>query len=287
MRQNDRPAKRVSLRLGVKAGSLNEADDQLGLAHLIEHMAFNGSTHFKPGELVKYFETVGRAPRPARQRLHELRRDGLHVRRAERQAGNRRKGADRARRLRRRPVAVAAGSRQGTRRRGRGVARRARRRFADPRQAVSDSLLSLAVRGSAADWQAGHHPQRAGGAAARVLRHLVSPRSHGRDCGRRHRRGEDRAVDPDDVLADQGAGGRGQAAGPEGAAAQRAAGRGHDRSGGDAVDGLDRTETAAGERAPRGRLPPPADRAHGRTDDGRAARRHGAESRTPSSSAPA
>jgi len=59
VRQNDRPAKRVSLRLGVKAGSLNEEDDQLGLAHLIEHMAFNGSTHFKPGELVKYFETMG------------------------------------------------------------------------------------------------------------------------------------------------------------------------------------------------------------------------------------
>jgi len=59
VRQNDRPAKRVSLRLGVKAGSLNENDDQLGLAHLIEHMAFNGSAHFKPGELVKYFETAG------------------------------------------------------------------------------------------------------------------------------------------------------------------------------------------------------------------------------------
>jgi zinc protease len=59
VRQNNRPAKRVSLRLGVKAGSLNEADDQLGLAHLIEHMAFNGSAHFKPGELVKYFETMG------------------------------------------------------------------------------------------------------------------------------------------------------------------------------------------------------------------------------------
>ena len=59
VRQNDRPAKRVSLRLGVKAGSLNEAEDQLGLAHLIEHMAFNGSTHFKAGELVKYFESSG------------------------------------------------------------------------------------------------------------------------------------------------------------------------------------------------------------------------------------
>ena len=59
IRQNPRPAKRVSLRLAVKAGSLFEADDQQGLAHLIEHMAFNGSAHFKPGDLVAYFESVG------------------------------------------------------------------------------------------------------------------------------------------------------------------------------------------------------------------------------------
>jgi zinc protease len=59
VRQNGRPAKRLSLRLAVKAGSLNETDDQQGLAHLIEHMAFNGSTHFKPGELVSFFESIG------------------------------------------------------------------------------------------------------------------------------------------------------------------------------------------------------------------------------------
>jgi zinc protease len=59
VRQNSRPAKRVSLRLAVKAGSLNEADDQQGLAHLIEHMAFNGSEHFKAGEMFAYFERVG------------------------------------------------------------------------------------------------------------------------------------------------------------------------------------------------------------------------------------
>ena len=59
VRQNSRPATRVSLRLAVKAGSLNEADDQQGLAHLIEHMAFNGSTHFKAGEMFAYFERVG------------------------------------------------------------------------------------------------------------------------------------------------------------------------------------------------------------------------------------
>ncbi len=59
IRKNGRPEKRVSLRLAVKAGSLEEHDDQLGLAHLIEHMAFNGSTHFKAGEVFSYFERVG------------------------------------------------------------------------------------------------------------------------------------------------------------------------------------------------------------------------------------
>jgi zinc protease len=59
VRRNSRPANRISVRLAVKAGSLYEADDQQGLAHLIEHMAFNGSAHFKPSELVAYFESVG------------------------------------------------------------------------------------------------------------------------------------------------------------------------------------------------------------------------------------
>src|SRR5436190_19491213 len=59
VRKNSRPANRVLLRLAVKTGSLDEADDQQGLAHMLEHMAFNGSEHFKPGELVSYFESVG------------------------------------------------------------------------------------------------------------------------------------------------------------------------------------------------------------------------------------
>src|SRR5215471_3168814 len=59
IRKNARPEKRVSLRLAVKAGSIEESDDQLGLAHLIEHMAFNGSEHFKSGEVFSYFERVG------------------------------------------------------------------------------------------------------------------------------------------------------------------------------------------------------------------------------------
>ena len=59
IRQNGKPEKRVLLRLAVKAGSIDESDEQRGLAHMLEHMAFNGSTHFKPGELVSYLESIG------------------------------------------------------------------------------------------------------------------------------------------------------------------------------------------------------------------------------------
>jgi zinc protease len=59
VRRNTRPANRVLLRLAVKTGSLDEADDQQGLAHMLEHMAFNGSAHFPPGQLVSYFESTG------------------------------------------------------------------------------------------------------------------------------------------------------------------------------------------------------------------------------------
>jgi zinc protease len=59
IRQNPRPEKKVLLRLAVKAGSIDEADDQRGLAHMLEHMSFNGSAHFKPGELVSYLESIG------------------------------------------------------------------------------------------------------------------------------------------------------------------------------------------------------------------------------------
>ncbi|MGE3513234.1 MAG: M16 family metallopeptidase, partial [Vicinamibacterales bacterium] len=59
IRQNERPDNRLLLRLAVKAGSLDEADDQQGLAHFVEHMAFNGSAHFAPGELISFFESTG------------------------------------------------------------------------------------------------------------------------------------------------------------------------------------------------------------------------------------
>jgi zinc protease len=57
--ENNRPEDRVSVHLYVRAGSLNETDAQQGLAHFLEHMLFNGSTHFPPGELIRYFQSIG------------------------------------------------------------------------------------------------------------------------------------------------------------------------------------------------------------------------------------
>ncbi|HPW28248.1 MAG TPA: insulinase family protein [Rhodoferax sp.] len=59
IQKNNRPERRLELRLVVKAGSILEDEDQLGLAHFTEHMAFNGSTHFKKHELVSYLQSIG------------------------------------------------------------------------------------------------------------------------------------------------------------------------------------------------------------------------------------
>ncbi len=56
---NTYPKDRVSMHLNVQAGSLHETDGQQGIAHFLEHALFNGSEHFKPGELVKYFQRIG------------------------------------------------------------------------------------------------------------------------------------------------------------------------------------------------------------------------------------
>lgn len=57
--ENREPNDRVSMHLNVQAGSLHETEDQRGLAHYLEHMLFNGTEHFPPGELVKYFQRIG------------------------------------------------------------------------------------------------------------------------------------------------------------------------------------------------------------------------------------
>ena len=59
IRKNNKPENRAELRLAVKVGSTQEDDDQLGIAHFVEHMAFNGTENFEKSELVDYLESVG------------------------------------------------------------------------------------------------------------------------------------------------------------------------------------------------------------------------------------
>jgi zinc protease len=59
VRRNTRPENRAVLRLVVNAGSVLEDEDQLGLAHFLEHMAFNGTESFEKQEIVDYLERIG------------------------------------------------------------------------------------------------------------------------------------------------------------------------------------------------------------------------------------
>ncbi len=59
IRHNSLPEKRVEMRLVVNAGSVLEDADQLGLAHFMEHMNFNGTKRFPKNELVSYLQSIG------------------------------------------------------------------------------------------------------------------------------------------------------------------------------------------------------------------------------------
>ncbi len=59
IRENRKPEARAELRLVVNAGSVLEDEKQLGLAHFVEHMAFNGTRNFEKQELINYLESIG------------------------------------------------------------------------------------------------------------------------------------------------------------------------------------------------------------------------------------
>ena len=59
IRHNEEPKDRLELRLAVNAGSIMEDDDQQGLAHLLEHMCFNGTQHFEKSAIVDFIESTG------------------------------------------------------------------------------------------------------------------------------------------------------------------------------------------------------------------------------------
>lgn len=59
VRANSEPENRAELMLVVKTGSVDEDNDQQGLAHFCEHMSFNGTKNFPKHELINYFESIG------------------------------------------------------------------------------------------------------------------------------------------------------------------------------------------------------------------------------------
>lgn len=59
--ENDTPSGTAAIRMHIDAGSTTEADDQRGLSHFLEHMAFNGSENVPEGEMIKILERYGLA----------------------------------------------------------------------------------------------------------------------------------------------------------------------------------------------------------------------------------
>ena len=59
IQRNTEPQNRAELRLVVDAGSVLEENDQLGLAHFVEHMLFNGTERFEAQEIVNFMERIG------------------------------------------------------------------------------------------------------------------------------------------------------------------------------------------------------------------------------------
>ena len=59
IQKNDQPEKRADFYIAQKVGAILETPEQSGLAHFLEHMAFNGTTHYPGDQLKQYLETIG------------------------------------------------------------------------------------------------------------------------------------------------------------------------------------------------------------------------------------
>ena len=59
IRHNEEPEKKVNFYIAQKVGSIQEEDNQRGLAHFLEHMCFNGTEHFPGKSLINYLESIG------------------------------------------------------------------------------------------------------------------------------------------------------------------------------------------------------------------------------------
>ena len=59
IRHNEQPKQRAEFHIAQSVGAILEEDNQNGLAHFLEHMAFNGTQHFEGKGIITYFESIG------------------------------------------------------------------------------------------------------------------------------------------------------------------------------------------------------------------------------------
>jgi len=59
LQKNSIPENQIQMRMVIKAGSILETEKQRGFAHFLEHMVFNGSTHFPDNTLIDYLQSIG------------------------------------------------------------------------------------------------------------------------------------------------------------------------------------------------------------------------------------
>ena len=78
IRHNEEPKGRAEFYIAQKVGSMQEEDSQQGLAHFLEHIAFNGTKNFPGKGIINFLESIGASFGGEYQRLHQLRQDGLH-----------------------------------------------------------------------------------------------------------------------------------------------------------------------------------------------------------------
>ena len=271
----------MQLQLAVKAGSVDEEDDQQGLAHFLEHMAFNGTKRFKPGELIAALESTGARLGPHVNAYTSFDETVYMFELPDRQAGARRKGPAGAGGLRRRHEprsrsrstrSAASSSRNGAAASApaRGCAT-SRFRSSTTSPSTPNGCRSASRRFSRASSRSGCAPSTRSGTAPTAWRVV--------------------AVGDIDVAADGGAGRKRvrraltkpAAAAPRphlrGAAADRAAGQDGDRSRSDAVIGLVDQQAAADAGGNGRRLPPRPGAPAGVPDAERAIRRAVAQAR--------
>jgi hypothetical protein len=186
IQKNTRPERKLELRLVVKAGSILEDEDQQGLAHFVEHMAFNGIDQLPEARAGRLPAVDRRQVRRRPECLHLLRRNRLRAADPDRPSGERGQGVPGAGRLGARHHLRRSRDRQGARHRARRTAARQRRGDRIGKQLCRRSSTARAMPSACRSGRKKSCAASARGAAP-LLPRLVPARPDGGGRGRRHR----------------------------------------------------------------------------------------------------